>query len=296
MEIDRRELKRQAREAMKLPVPRFWLVTLIYLLATTGVSMAAEYIPMGDAQSGLGFTSLFLSILISLYTMVVRFGFQLWSLWTHRRLDPGLGSLMQGFSVSGRVILMEIQIFLCTMGWSLVLSIAAGVPMGLMLLFAGDLPFLFIILMLFWAGVVIIASTLIRLRYCMAPFFLADCPEDGSTAAVRRSVDMTKGWKWELFKLEVSFWGWDILNFLLSLLVLVPFLAAHVSLLFSLDLNTVNGTLQTIQQVIYDPLPYILSTLVAVPLSLWLEPYRCVSRAGFYDARLQIQQESAPEL
>ena len=154
----------------------------------------------------------------------------------------------------------------------------------------------FIILMLFWAGVVIIASTLIRLRYCMAPFFLADRPEDGSTAAVRRSVDMTKGWKWELFKLEVSFWGWDILNFLLSLLVLVPFLAAHVSLLFSLDLNTVNGTLQTIQQVIYDPLPYILSTLVAVPLSLWLEPYRCVSRAGFYDARLQIQQESAPEL
>lgn len=41
MEIDRRELKRQAREAIRGSRPSFWVVTLVYLLMTTGVSTLA---------------------------------------------------------------------------------------------------------------------------------------------------------------------------------------------------------------------------------------------------------------
>ena len=36
-QINRKDLKRQAREAMRLTRPRFWVVCLIYLLLTTGV-------------------------------------------------------------------------------------------------------------------------------------------------------------------------------------------------------------------------------------------------------------------
>ena len=38
MELNRRELKAQAREQMRETRPPFWLVTLVYLLLTTGVS------------------------------------------------------------------------------------------------------------------------------------------------------------------------------------------------------------------------------------------------------------------
>ena len=42
----------------------------------------------------------------------------------------------------------------------------------------------------------------------------------------------------------------------------------------------------------------ILSTLVTVPISMWLIPYRSVTRAGFYDARLltAAQDEQLPEM
>lgn len=49
MEIDRRELKRQAREAIRLSRPSFWVVTLVYLLMTTGVStLAGLLVPAPD--------------------------------------------------------------------------------------------------------------------------------------------------------------------------------------------------------------------------------------------------------
>ena len=38
MEIDRKELKRQARERMALTDPKFWMVALTFLAMTTGVS------------------------------------------------------------------------------------------------------------------------------------------------------------------------------------------------------------------------------------------------------------------
>ena len=36
MELNRRELKAQARERMRETHPPFWLLTLVYLLLTTG--------------------------------------------------------------------------------------------------------------------------------------------------------------------------------------------------------------------------------------------------------------------
>ena len=45
MELDRRELKHQAREAMSLPRPPFWIVTLLYLLMTLGVNYLLSALP-----------------------------------------------------------------------------------------------------------------------------------------------------------------------------------------------------------------------------------------------------------
>ena len=55
------------------------------------------------------------------------------------------------------------------------------------------------------------------------------------------------------------------------------------------------GTMEWASQctdVIYSTPVVILSTLVTVPVSLRLIPYRSVARAGFYDARLIVTQEN----
>lgn len=93
-----------------------------------------------------------------------------------------------------------------------------------------------------------------------------------------------RGWKWELFKLEFSFLGWEAINFVLSKGVILLFLSQAGLLTTNLFLD--DALLNQAIDLIYSAPVVILSTLVTVPVSLWLIPYRETARAGFYDARL----------
>ena len=123
MEIDRKELKRQAKECIALTDPKFWVVALAYIAMTTGVSWLISLIslvlPSGSSFPAIASTQLFFTLLLNLYTAVVNFGLCLWALWTYRQLDPGVNSLMQGFSVAGRVLLMKLGVFVRILGWCL---------------------------------------------------------------------------------------------------------------------------------------------------------------------------------
>lgn len=48
--------------------------------------------------------------------------------------------------------------------------------------------------------------------YILVPYILAENPDMKSRDVIRLSNDMMKGYKWELFKMNVSFIGWDILS------------------------------------------------------------------------------------
>ena len=115
----------------------------------------------------------------------------------------------------------------------------------------------------------------IMLRYAMAPYLLADYPDDGAGAAVRRSVEMMRGRKWELFKLYVSFLGWELLGVLLTLLAYLPFLPGILA--------QVNSVAQFYS---------VLSSLI--PAALWLTPYRTAAEALFYRSILE-GRPAAPE-
>lgn len=197
MEIDRRELKRQAREAIRVSRPSFWVVTLVYLLMTTGVSTLAGLLVPAPDTGNISLPALFLSILLSLYSTVVGFGFTLWSMWTSRKLSPGLGSLADGFSVALLVIMTSILIFLHMLAWSL-LCIPVVWLVLIPVLLSPSLSFLVIPVLI--AGIMIF-SYWVSLRYALAYYLLADHPDHGAFAAVRRSVELTRGWKWEMFKL-----------------------------------------------------------------------------------------------
>lgn len=314
MELDRKELKARAREAMALPRPKFWVVTLVYLLVTTGFStmvsmISAATVSPATSFSGIGF---FLVILTSLFTVVVDFGYTLWSLWAVRRLDPGLGSLIQGFSVAGRVIWMEILIGIKCFLWCV--PIGFGFLCLVLMMPAAYAPAFLLLYLAVWA---------IMLRYALAPYLLADRPDDGAEAAVRRSVELMRGWTWELLKLELSFMGWVLLSFALSAAatalilwqngffqLLSAFPAGQLPELVSgyqlwqngLELEGITIVRQQVElyslyaSVSNSLWTVLLSNLFVLPLSLWLLPYRSVTRAGFYEARLQAEQERIPPM
>ena len=297
MEIDRRALKRQARERMALTDPKFWVVALAYIAMTTGVAWLFSLVPTpGTGSSPVPFidtVQIFLQLLLILYQTVVQFGLCLWALWTWRQLDPGVSSLMQGFSVAGRVLLMELSILFRTLGWYFPVALALSVPFTMVLVGVGDYGTRWIFVLLF-VICLFIALYAISLRYALAPYLLADRPDDGFSIPILRSVELMRGWKMELFKLELSFLGWEAVNFLLSAAVMTFFL--NQAGLLAVDAVMAAGWEDRCTAVIYSTPVVILSTLVTVPVSLWLLPYRAVARAGFYDARLLAasQENSLP--
>lgn len=301
MEIDRKELKHQARERMALTDPKFWVVALAYLAMTTGVAWIINLIPFPAAGSALPFidiTETFLYLLLKLYTTVVAFGLCLWSLWTYRQLDPGLNSLMQGFSVAGRVVLMELGIFVRILGWYFLVSFVLSIPM-IYFLFSGASYGLGMLSILVFAASLFATLIVLSLRYALAPYLLADRPDDGPSAPIYRSAQLMRGWKWELFKLEFSFIGWEAINFALSMAVVLFFL--NQTGLLTIDVFLDENLFAQALDLVYSTPVAILSTLVTVPVSLWLLPYRATARAGFYDARMlasaqDIQRPEMPPL
>ena len=276
MEIDRKQIKQQAKEAMLLSKPSFWVVTLVYLLMTTGLSTAADF---SDGMMGV-----FLSAAITMYSWVVGFSYRLWALWTARRLEPGLGSLLEGFSVAGRVILLEVSILGRIFGWTFLISI----PAGLMLAFSMTSTVGYFVAI----GLLSVAVAIVTLRYSMAHYALADQPDLGSAFALHRSVQLTRGWIGELVKLHLSFAGWYILSAVLNFTGMVA--GALVSGGTTIAaLLTPDGFAQ-LPTLLGAGIPSLLGTLFALPVTLYLTPYIEVTLAQFYDARIRLADAAEP--
>ena len=258
---------------------------------TTGVSTLAGLLVPAPDTGNISLPALFLSILLSLYSTVVGFGFTLWSMWTSRKLSPGLGSLADGFSVALLVIMTSILIFLHMLAWSL-LCIPVVWLVLIPVLLSPSLSFLVIPVLI--AGIMIF-SYWVSLRYALAYYLLADHPDHGAFAAVRRSVELTRGWKWEMFKLFFSFLGWELLDLLLYTLVLVQVLVQG-GFFQALSLEHYGAAYVLYQIILSYPSSALLLLLASIPVKLWLYPYRSVTMAGFYDARLRLQREGSVEM
>lgn len=178
MKIDRKGLKAQAKQAIRAAAPVFWLVTLVYLLLTEGLStvvgwLAPTFQPADLLWGGtVGWLSLFISILLTLYLWVMDFGYRLWALRVTRSQQAGYGTLLEGFGIAGRVIAMNLLILLFTFLWSLLLIFVTTI----LAFFVLDSLFLQLLVM---AGIYA-AVFAIMLRYAMAPYLLADYPDDGA--------------------------------------------------------------------------------------------------------------------
>lgn len=70
---------------------------------------------------------------------------------------------------------------------------------------------LFIVL---WSLLLIIPGIVASYRYALAPYILAEDPNCTALEAISRSKELMRGNKAELFWLELTFFGWNLLNVL----------------------------------------------------------------------------------
>ena len=248
MEFDRPEAKRRARAAMRGAYPHPMLVSLVYILVTTVLtnvimyfvsdpfSMAYAYLLEGRYDPMLVMQTVFtpqrtglyilLQIVLSLYLCVMNFGYFSYGLRLARWEQPGYRNLLDGFALVWRVILQSILIALFTTLWGLLamvpaiaVLIAATITQNLGLLSLG------LGLML----VAVVVEIAVSYRYRLAVYFLLDNPGMGALESISRSKRAMKGWKWDMFVLDLSFLGWAILSiFTLGILSLwlTPYSAA----------------------------------------------------------------------
>lgn len=65
---------------------------------------------------------------------------------------------------------------------------------------------------LLWGLLFIIPGIIKSYSYALAPYILADCPNVKAKDALKLSMRIMAGHKWELFVFHLSFIGWDILS------------------------------------------------------------------------------------
>lgn len=284
---NRKELKRGAKQLIRASAPHYMLVMLVYILLTTGLSTAVTALT-GTGEILNGVISIFLNILIALFSMVMGVGLANYALLLSRRQQRGMGDLFESFSYAGRSIGVELLAALYSFLWSLLLvagcAVAGGVGYYLTeWTLAGGIAVIAVAYIALMVGVIRIA-----LRYAMAPFALAEDPESGAAEAVRRSVRMMRGHKGKLFMLELSFIGWELLTALIAVAVMViGLLISGVSWLAESLL--VNGgdwlEIYSAMNTLADHMNIwiIVAEVAALPLTLWLTAYSHTACARFYN-------------
>ncbi|MCC8076157.1 MAG: DUF975 family protein [Clostridiales bacterium] len=171
---------------------------------------------------------LFVFLLIYLYTVVMGYGFSFYAMRTARGERLGVGSLFDTLWMAGKIILL-----------SLLLTVLVGVGMGFFI----------------FPGVFIYFSTL------LVPYVLLDHPEMSIFKAISAGWRMSKGHRVQLFTLELSFIGWDILG------LLATNVGYNVGWVFFSS----------------DRLGTILSLLCYTVVYTFVLPYREIALVHFYD-------------
>lgn len=91
------------------------------------------------------------------------------------------------------------------------------------------------ILLFLWTLLLIIPGIIKAYAYSMVPFILADRSDIGVRRAIELSNNMTRGHKWNMFVLDLSFIGWYLLGllaFIVGIFFVVPYVHATKSELY----------------------------------------------------------------
>ena len=208
--IDRRQMKLDAKAAMSEHRPSIFLIAFVFLaitavldwlsgkLAYPGVSSQELVSAWMDPAKMQEITEIalhhrstggtFLGAAIDIMEIMLSGGFLLACLNVARREAATIGTLFDAFNYFLRFL------------W---LNILCGI-------------FIFL-----WSLLLIIPGIVAAYRYSMATRIFFDNPEKGALQCIRESKELTRGYKGQLFVLDLSFLGWALLS-------IVPFVSIYV--------------------------------------------------------------------
>lgn len=215
MEINRPQLKVQARIAMTESKTNPYIFTLVYVAITTVLyylnsnvmntdailaaiqSGSTDVLSsvLANAPSGLEYL---LGTLLNLMGTMLSVGFMIFALHVWRRRENSIGNLLDGFAMLLRVIGLQIVMTFFVYLWSLLF---------------------------------VIPGFIASIRYSRAMYLLIDNPQMGIMDCLRESKRLMKGRKMEYFVLTLSFFGWILLcSFPVSPFTLLGILSAAISI------------------------------------------------------------------
>ena len=170
--IDRRAIKADAKYLVRTGRRSVIGMSLIYMLislALSGMDLLFSYLGIAGAA--------FVSVLISLLTVVLSAGFVLFCMGIRSGEETPFSVLFDGFGMAGKII------------W---LSILEGIFITL------------------WSMLFVIPGIVAAYRYRFALYNLLENPDLTASQAIALSKIQTNGMKGKLFMLDLSFLGWAI--------------------------------------------------------------------------------------
>lgn len=195
--LDRIQLKRQAKAITRSARVSAYLFTLLYLVIANVLQLldtymsgsVVRYIQMYMPEMPVpeflmrvsnipGTVTLFVSMMVMLLVAVLNAGCVLYHLGVRRGEEMGFTTLFDGFAFVGKVILLDLAVTVSIWLWSMLFVIPG-----------------------------IIAAY--RLRF--AVYNLCENPEIGVMEAMSLSTLQTNGHKMDLFVLDLTFLGWQLL-------------------------------------------------------------------------------------
>lgn len=245
--IDRKQLKADARALLAVAQVSPKGMVALYLGLNLALNLLASF------SGGDGLLATFVNILTSLLSMVLGAGFVLYCMAVRRGERAEYLTLFDGFSFVGKIVLLNIVMYLFTFLWS----------------------------MLF-----VIPGIVAAYRYRFALYNLYENPGIGVMEALDMSKRQTLGYKSQLFVLDLSYIGWSLLG---SVPAMVYAGAVYWDT-FQTVLAYAGGTPLLTETTVYLGLPDWAWTLVIGLWSLaaalfYLAHYQCVELGYFETAK-----------
>lgn len=103
-----------------------------------------------------------------------------------------------------------------------------------------------------WTFLFIIPGIVKSYSYSLVPFILAENPSLSPNQAITLSRKMTRGHKWNMFILDVSFWGWYLLGamlFFVGMLFVTPYYnSTRAQLYLALRSNAIDKGIVSLEE------------------------------------------------
>lgn len=218
--LDRQKCKQFALQQLKNRWTTPVLMTLLIAIVGAILSFSTEFINISNVENINVYDEIsqltpFIFI-FSIIEVLVTVIFEVASINLYLKMSRSpenitMKPFFEGFNMLGRAILAGLWIFLWIYLWALILVIGFGLIVFAVTFFASELYFVvgFIYIVTFIA--LMWSLFYIYYRYSQYFFIITEFPNLPIRKALNLSKTITKNHLWELFILELSFFGWIIL-------------------------------------------------------------------------------------